>query len=470
VRRHFALAALTLAITQAQDFSTAGSDAHRSGWVRTDPKINAASMQKPGFDLLWKVNVQSASLTEASLMSLYIGYRGFRALGFVGSGADKVFAFDTDLGRMEWQKSLGSSPGTCGMTANVARAVLTAFPAAAGRGGRGGRGNYAKSAVGEPDQGAVTVKEAAARNAAAAARPPGPPPMPGRGALPSIYAPHREYVYAISSDGMLRSLIVSNGDEPDPPIPFLPANANAVGLTVTDKVAYAATTAGCGNAPSAVWALDIATKEVASWKGAVVGAPAFGPDGTVYAATDAGELVALEAKTLKLKDVYKAGSGFASSPVVLQSKDGAMVAAAAKDGRIHIVDTAKWAGPALTSEPVGAKSLASWQDANGTQYLLGATPSAVVALKMDGSKLTTAWTRSMESPLTPLVINNVVFAAAGTPAVLYALDPATGAPMWNSGKTITGPVKRGGISGGNGQVYLGTQDGIFYAFGFPIEH
>jgi outer membrane protein assembly factor BamB len=455
------IALFAICVAQAQDFSTAGHDAHRSSWVRSDPKINAASMRKPGFDFLWKVKVPSNSLTEAALLNFYIGYRGFRALGFVGGGADKVFAFDTDLGRIEWQKSLGSSPIICGMTANVARAVQTAFPVA-GRGGRGaGRANYAKSAVGNPDEGAVTVKEAAARNAAAAARPPAPP------TIPSIYAPHREYVYAISSDGMLHAINVSNGEEFDPPIPFLPPNANATGLMVTGNVAYVATTAGCGNAERGVWALDIAGKQVASWKGTVMGAPALGPDGTVYVATDAGELAALEAKTLKLKDVYRAGVGFAGAPLVFQGKDGAMIAVAAKDGRVHMVDSGKLGGPAVQSEPVGVTTLASWQDAAGTRYLVGATKSSLVALKMNGTALETAWTRQTEAPMAPLVVNGVVFVS--TSSVLHAFDGATGDPLWNSEKKITGLV-RGGLSAGGSQVYLGTQDGMFYAFGFPIEH
>src|SRR5215470_7817490 len=45
VMRYLALFAMCAA--QAQDFSTVGHDAHRSGWVRSDPKINAASMRKP---------------------------------------------------------------------------------------------------------------------------------------------------------------------------------------------------------------------------------------------------------------------------------------------------------------------------------------------------------------------------------------------------------------------------------------
>src|SRR5437870_13857763 len=91
------------------DFSTSGADAQRSSWVRTDPKISKDSMQKPGFQFLWKVKLnneprQSNSLTPSALLTGYIGYRGFRSLGFVGGSSDNVFALDTDLGRIEWQK------------------------------------------------------------------------------------------------------------------------------------------------------------------------------------------------------------------------------------------------------------------------------------------------------------------------------------------------------------------------------
>jgi outer membrane protein assembly factor BamB len=56
------------------------------------------------------------------------------------------------------------------------------------------------------------------------------------------------------------------------------------------------------------------------------------------------------------------------------------------------------------------------------------------------------------------------------PAVLYALDAATGKEFWNSGNTITSFVHSGGLSAGGSQIYLGTHDGTLYAFGFPIEH
>ena len=88
----------------------------------------------------------------------------------------------------------------------------------------------------------------------------------------------------------------------------------------------------------------------------------------------------------------------------------------------------------------------------------------------------------------PLVINGVVFAVssgearskdtiltaaqrakASVPASAFS-PCANGKELWNSGKTITSFMHGGGLSGGAGQIYLGTHDGTLYSFGFPIEH
>ncbi len=82
------------------------------------------------------------------------------------------------------------------------------------------------------------------------------------------------------------------------------------------------------------------------------------------------------------------------------------------------------------------------------------------------------WTsRKMPSPRTPLIVNGVVFALAsgnaGANAVLYALDPATGKELWNSGTTITSTASAG-MSAGTGQVHVVTADNTVYAFGIPL--
>jgi outer membrane protein assembly factor BamB len=541
----FACAFVCLGVGHAQfgrgtpEWGTSGGDAHRSYSVAVDPKISVASLSKPGFALFWKMKLnnearQLNALNAPTLMDRHIGIHGFRSFGFVTGSGDNLYTVDTDLSRIEWQKNFGGkAPAdaslTCpgGMTAGAAHAIGAAFPMVTqgGRGGGFGRGTPAKSGVGEPGEGGVTIAEIAARNAAPGGMnagrggrgPAGPGAPGGRAQRPPVV------VHTLSSDGMFHANYVSNGDEPDAAIRFLPPNANAQGLIIVDNVAYVATVGGCGGVPNGMWALDLASKAVTSWKpneGEVAGSagPAFGPDGNLYVSTTSGDLVALEAKSLKVKDVYRAGQGLTSTPVVFEYKEKAMLAATTKDGRIHLLDSAAMGGAGVKSAPYSTASdfipgaLATWQDAAGTRWILAPTAGpvsadanfsasngavtngAIVAWKVvdrnGAAALEPGWvSRDLASPLTPLVINGVVFAVssgefrgkdskmtaaqrakASAPAVLYALDGATGKELWNSGKTITSFMHGGGLSGGAGQVYLGTHDGTLYSFGFPIEH
>lgn len=503
--RRLTLAFLALAASGAavyaqrggSDWFAGGGDAQRSGWVRSDPKINPRSVaNNPDFRFLWKVKTANQP-SDTVTLSRYIGYRGFRSFGFVVGTSGNVTAIDTDLGRIEWQKTMsggtpaGASAGCpAGTTAGVARPTSAEFaPEAGGRGGFGfARGGPAKSEVGAPGEGAATIQEIAARAAAAGARGPMPPAggrgRAGRGAPgynPFMRAP--AYIYLLSADGMLHAMYVSNGEEPNPAEKFLPANADAQGLIVVDNVAYAATVHGCGGVPDQVFALDLQSKEVSNWKagsGGIAGSggPAFGGDGTVYITTGDGVLMSLEPKTLKPKEAYNAGAAFTSSPVVFQHKDKVLIAAATKDGKMHLVDAAAPAA-AVATAPGNANALATWQDAAGTRWLLGADAHHVTAWKVTDSggapALAEGWTsRQMTAPLAPVIVNGVVFATDGgsrsTPAVLYALDGQSGKELWSSGKAMTSYVQAGGLSGLDSQLYLGTTDGTFYAFGFWIEH
>jgi outer membrane protein assembly factor BamB len=471
------------------DWMTAGSDAQRSSWIRSDPKISRESMQKPGFQFLWKVKlntepVQLNSLSPAILLDFYIGYRGFRSLAFVGASSNSVLAIDTDLARIEWQRRLpteGPAPGgtaTCpgGMTANLARPTTSAFPMPGARGG--GRGGPAHSGVGDTGEGAVTIATVAALNNL--------PPVPGRGPLPSP-GPRPSYIDALTSDGMFHHMYVSNGLEATPPMRFLPPNANAQGLIVIDETAYVTSAQNCGGAPNGVWALDILTGQVATWKtdAGIAGSsgPAFAPDGTLFVATGKGELVVLEAKTLKEKGSYTAEKQeFTSTPVLFEHRGKLMIAVATRDGQIQLLDASDH--PALLANASGIGNnfapgaLASWLAPDGTRWLLAAHGGigAWKLVEQDGKlALQAGWTsRELVSPLTPTIINGVVFAVSGgsqrSPAVLYALDAITGEELWNSGRTVTSFVHGGGVTGIGGQIYLGTYDGDLYAFGFPIEH
>lgn len=530
---------------QGQDWMTSNGDAQRTAWVRSDAKISKETVKSPDFQFLWKLKLKNEprqlnSLMPPATLERLIGYRGFRMLGFVGGSSDNVFTIDTDLGRMEWEKRFTSTAPavtgtmTCpgGMTNGVARPTIGTIPAMVA-GGRG-RSNPAKSAVGKPGEGAVTL--AMVPPPRPAAPPPStPPPVPAR---PNPASPPGGQfgrgpflVYALSSDGMLRSMHLSNGADYEPPVKFIPPNANSNGLIVTDNVAYVVTEGNCGGAANGLWALDLITKKVTSWKANVSGSagPAFDGKGTIYVTTGSGgeipnSLIALDQKTLMVKGWYSAGDRqFSSTPVIFNYREKTLIAAATRDGRIHLLEGGNPGGSdhrtalfvtsgSVKSDDFAPGALTSWQDAGGTQWVLSSTTGtqavdagfpetngkisngSIVAWKVvdqNGSpELIKAWaSRDLISPLTPTIINGVAFvvssgefrtsdarmtaaerARRSKPAVIYALDAATGRELWNSGSMITSFAHGGAISGGMGQIYLGTHDGTLYAFGFPMEH
>ena len=160
-----------LAQRGGQEWLTSNADAQRSSWIRTDAKISKETLQKGGFQFLWKIKLdneprQLNSLTQPVLLDRLIGYKGFKSLAFVGGSSNGVYAIDYDLGRLYWKTQLKGSasptqqnflcPG--GLTAAATRATSLS-PPAPGRGGGGNRVNSARSLVGDPDQGFPDVFE-----------------------------------------------------------------------------------------------------------------------------------------------------------------------------------------------------------------------------------------------------------------------------------------------------------------------
>jgi hypothetical protein len=509
-----ALALVAVNAAQAQgrggpSWATTGSDAQRTSWVKTDPRISSDSMRKPGFQLLWKTKLENQprqleSLTQPMLLPNIISYKGFKALAFVGGSSDNVYSIDYDLNKMFWKRHLNTMPAASGTIAcpgamtTITRATpLGQTTPPAGRGG------------------------------------PAPAPGGGGGGRGG-----NTNVYAISSGGLLHTLNPQTGDDMTPPVKFLPPNAKAAGAILIDTTMYASTRDGCGSTANGVYAVDLesAAKTVTHWEskgGSVVGSAGvtFGTDGNIYVATDGGAagsndanaIVALDPKTLDARDWFSPGpTPFTASPVAFNYKGKDLIVAANADGRLYLLEAGSLGGadhrtPLSKTAPYStaagdfmAGALATSENADGSRWVFAAAAGppgttftssngpiangAVVAYKLvdqDGTMgLQAVWaSRDLLSPAPPTVVNGVVFAIStgeyrsgdsqltaaqraqrGKAAVLYALDAASGKELWSSGSTIASFVRGVGPSAGDGQVYVVTYDGTVYAFGIPLEH
>jgi hypothetical protein len=513
----------------------------------------------------------------------------FVPMSVVTGSSNTVYGIDNDIGYVVWERRFDAAlppptPGCPGgISAGATRIVrldgtVSSFP---GFGGGRGAVGY-RSLLGEPGQGVPVEGRAGgpgrasgdpspAPNAGRGARGAGPAPAPptpaqvpgarsGQAADRIPGSPRREegaaggfgflsrpsgVGYVITSDGMLHVLGLASGKDLQRPAPFLPPNARWSSPIAVDTTLYAATFAGCGSAPHAVWAIDLdsETKPVQSWKtngGPVVGAVAFASDGTLFAAIGSGPttgdgkanaIVALDPKTLQVKDWFtQPAAEFVTGPTILRHKDKNVVAAATKDGRVLLLDTASlggadhatplhasktWLGGAGAA--VSADALATWQASNAgaaapaaasapsaptssTSWILlpvsgrpaAATASpngaistgTVIALRVTDAggrlSLEPGWTsHNLSTPATPIIVNGVVFTLAtglpassggrGTPGVLHAYDGASGKRLWSSDKAMTTVASPGSFWTGLGQIYVGGHDGMLYAFGFNDE-
>jgi hypothetical protein len=567
---------------------TALADAQRTSWIRTDDKISPAALAKPGFALQWtsKLANQPRGVHGLTQGVTAAGVTLFVPMSVVGGSSNNVYGIDNDLGYVVWQRHfdapLGPATAACsgGLTAPATRIVraeeLPAPPAAGFGGGRGAVGY--RSLLGEPGEGVPVEGRAgggrtgdpsgappAARGAAPGARgrgaapaPPGPAARGNQGVDRIPGAPRMEegggsfgflfrpsgVAYVVSSDGTLHVVGLPSGKDMQKPAPFVPANSGWSAPIAVGTMMYTATSGKCGGAPSAVWAIDLDSdaKPVVSWKtngGPVAGAVAFLQDGTLVAAIGAGKatgdgkasaIVALDAKTLQLKDWFtQPDADFVTGPTIVRHDGKEIVAAATRDGRVVLLDGASLGGanhstPLFISKTVigagaavGADALAAWQEPgsappagasapaqpappSGAPWILvpvrgriaagassangAVTNGAVVAMKLTGGanalSLAPEWvSHDLVSPSTPLVVNGVVFAlATGVPATssgkggaaaLHAYDGTSGKRLWESGKAMAGAASPGSFWSGLSQVYVGARDGTLYAFGFEDE-
>jgi len=312
--------------------------------------------------------------------------------------------------------------------------------------------------------------------------------------------------YALASDGVIHTIGLHEGKEIKKPVSFVPANANVADLAAIDDVVYATTVNGCGAVANGIWSIDTASDDhkVHSWKSGVspIGEPALDSKGALYvslgespagAETHANSIVALDGKTLEVKDWFTIpGASFATGPSIFTYGDRELAAAASQDGRIFLLDPASLGGAdhktaitvsaaTNTSKTWSPSALATWEDPDKSRFLLIPavhTKGSIVAFKLTGDaakpSLEQVWTTGdLGTPSAPIVVNGVVFAlktgSSSSPAALYAFNGKDGKELWNSGKSITSSVRSAGIWSSNAQVYVATHDGTVYAFGFAMD-
>jgi outer membrane protein assembly factor BamB len=507
------ICALATAIGWAQgrnvgfDWPATNADAQRTSWLRLDPHISSESLSKPGFQLQWREKLnnaprQSASLGQGVTMN---GLLGFSPASFVTGASNNVFAVDNDTGYPLWHRRLDAPLPTAtprcpgGVTGAAGRVVSLVPPALALPESAPARAGY-RGGVGQPGEG--VPMEIARRDGGAGLR--GSSPIPaargpvGGGVFAGRY---QGPIYVVSSSGTLHALGQNSGIDVQRPAAFLPPNARYSDLTAVGDILYTTTSDGCGGVPNGVWAitLDAEGKKVTSWKtngGSPVGNVAFTTSGKLLAAIGPGTttaggyanaIVALDAKTLQPTDWFTSPSAdFVTTPVVFTHSGRELVAAASRDGRIFLLDASALGGanhstPLFVSASLGTNfspdALATFEQ-GGTRWLLVPLSRQIVALRItqqaDTVSAAPGWTsRDLAVPTAPIVVNDVVFAAAsGRPqgaAVLYALDSRSGRELWNSGKAMTSYIPPGNLWASNSQVYAGTYDGTVYAFGFTLE-
>ena len=301
----------------ASDWLTWGYDQERSGWNRAETTLSKENVS--GLALQWSVQLPTqpreivlSTLTAPLVVEGVTTSQGRRTLVFVVGSDDTVFAIDADSGKVVWQKAF---PNT-----------LT------------------------PPQTATWLCSNT------------------QNATPVIDK-QKGVIYLNTSDGKLRGLSLSTGDERVTPADFVTPFARNWSLNLIDDVIYSPTARGCGRAIANISAMDVSDpahphvsrlytsggRPAGAWgRGGVV----RGPRGIIAQTADGlydpaagsyGETVmALAPKELRIVDSFTPSNwkylnskdlDFGSAgPVVFPFQGRTLVATIAKEAVLYLLD------------------------------------------------------------------------------------------------------------------------------------
>jgi outer membrane protein assembly factor BamB len=511
--------ALPLA-SQAQfargSWTTFGGDPQRTGWNKGETDLTLESVKH--LKLEWSLKLASApkalsNLTAPLVRANVATPRGVKDLVVVAGAGNQVFVVDGDTGKIFWDKTL-SVEGTpqrrdswlCpnGLTATP---VIGPVPRTGGTTSRFGQALYVLASDGKLHAFNLVSGEDVL------------PPTPFVPAFAKMWSMNleNEVLYTTTSqscNGVKSGVYAMDLSSPERKVAYFEAGTNGAGIW--GRAGAALTSDGRVIIETGDGTFDPEKHEMAD---AVI---ELSPRDLKLA-----DYFTPRNRTWVTKKDLDMGS---ISPTIFNFKNWELAAASGKEGAIFLLDTKSLGGadhntplyrsPRLTNEEVNFAgkgfwgAFSTWEDAGGTRWLFGpawgpATPDtkfavqhgdapdgSVMAFKVEEQAgkpvLTPAWKSLNMSVPTPVIIaNGVVFAvsdgdspvqfgpngnllnvderkAKAGHAILYALDAKTGDVLFSSGDTIQGFSHFSAFGEGGGRVYVGTEDGMLYAFGLGI--
>lgn len=501
------------------EWTTDGGDNQRTGWNKQEKTLTKDNVKN--LKLLWKMETKNQVRALHSLMPVIVVGQlntpaGTKQVGFLAGISDNLYAFDTDTGKILWQKHWD-------------------YEAPAGRGGGGGGGQQ------QPQDPAHLgfLRPGGSSDTPVV----GPPDAQGR-----------RPIYFVTGDGMLHTLNAATGEDLQPAFMF--HIGKGWSLNLVDNVIWMANTYA-GESLSAV-KLDDPQHKVMNFNAGSGGA--WGRRGAVIDSTGAAWTttgdgvydptsdpprygnsvigVQIVGDQLKLKDYYtptnwdwlrKRDLDPNNTPTIFNFKGRELMAASGKECRMYLLDPKSLGGadhqtplfktPLFCNEEVDFQdagswgALSTWEDPSGTRWVLAPfwgpahsqakfpimnTPltkdGGVAAFKVEDKngklELSPAWiSRDMKRGEPVVIANGMVFgygsgeetkqawpdiglqfdstirAEKGTHATVYILDAQTGKELWSSGDQMHQWNHFSGITVANGRIYLGTYDGTLYCFG-----
>jgi outer membrane protein assembly factor BamB len=393
------------------DWTTWNGDPERSGWARAEKKLSASNA--PRLQLLWKTQLDAApspvnlhsTITDPLVVNGVSTNRGTKDLVIVASADDSVYAIDAATGTVVWRRD---------------------FP------------NRLK------------------------------PPLPATGSCPNnlnaapVIDKTAGLLYVLTNDGKLRTLGLADGDDRVAPAQFTEPYSRNWSLNLANGYIYTSSSRGCGDAISSIEAIKLdptrpvvrfypsTGKASGPWgRGGIVAGPsgvfAQTADGAYDpAAGRFGNSILGLTNDLRLTDSYTPANWEylnrkdldlgSASPVVFPFGNWTLVAAAAKEGVIYLLDAADLGGvdhhtPLFASPRYGNDmatfhytgvwgAMSTWLDPKGDRWLL-------VPMEGPAAKETAATFRQTNGSL----VNGSVMAFK----VVLRGDRPVLEPQWSSG-------------------------------------